>query len=296
MLEYMRNYAQLLFGIGDYQAGLESQIDPSAPAKKAEIVVAQGNVRLNSLIKRKNLTLKDIFKRWFLLYQANMPPNKFMRIAGNDKNNPWKFDAVDITDFSLNAIPDFELTGNILNSNKTLEIQKALGIYNTLIANPFFAPNTAQGLQSLHALTKWLLDKFDELGLSNFLPPSPADDILTPQEENAWFLQNDDRDPQEADDHVMHLRIHANMAVDQTIPDDIRKKVLAHMHKTTDMLKKQINTQMVMDATPNVSKMGGMRNDQAGAGNNQAAPGAPSNIVPVTGMGGPQGGNPALLR
>jgi hypothetical protein len=69
-----------------------------------------------------------------------MPPNKFMRIAGEDKNNPWKFEAVDITDFALNAIPDFELTGNILNSNKTLEIQKALGIYKTLIDNPFFAP------------------------------------------------------------------------------------------------------------------------------------------------------------
>ncbi len=293
MLEYMRNYAQLLFGIGDYQAGLESQIDPSAPAKKAEIVVAQGNVRLNSLIKRKNRTLKDIFKRWFLLYQANMPPNKFMRIAGDDKNSPWKFDAVDITDFALNSIPDFELTGNILNSNKTLEIQKALGIYNTLIANPFFAPNTSQGLQSLHALTKWLLDKFDELGLSNFLPSVPGEDVLTPQEENAMFLQGDDRDPQEGEDHVFHLRIHANMAVDQTVPDDIRKKVLDHMHKTTDMLKKQINTQMVIDSTPNVKNMGG-QNGQAGPGVNQGQAGAPQNIVPIRGMGGPQGGNPAM--
>ena len=38
MMELVRNWAQLMFGISDFSAGVESKIDPDAPAKKAEIV------------------------------------------------------------------------------------------------------------------------------------------------------------------------------------------------------------------------------------------------------------------
>ncbi|GAF81565.1 unnamed protein product, partial [marine sediment metagenome] len=214
IMDLVRYWAQMLFGISDYSAGMESKIDPSAPAKKVEIVVAQGNVRLNTIIKRKNKTLQDIFKRWYLLYRDNMPPNKFMRIAGEDRDNPWKFEAVNMSDFALKSIPDFELTGNILNVNKTFEANKALAIYNLLIQNPFFTPKTTQGLQALHSVTKWLIDKLDETGLSAFLPPAQGETINTPEEENARFLQGDYGEPTEGEDHQDHIIKHRNFILD----------------------------------------------------------------------------------
>jgi len=279
MMEQVRNFAQLLFGISDYSAGIESQIDPSAPAKKAELVVAQGNVRLNLIIKRKNKTLQDIFKRWFLLYQANMPPNKFMRIAGEDRNNPWKFEPINITDFALKSIPDFELTGNVLNANKTLEVQKALGIYQVLVTNPFFAPQTQAGIQALHALTKWLLDKFDEAGVSNFLPPSRGEKVQTPEEENARFLQGDQGEPESEEDHIQHIRIHSGMATDPTVPEDVRKRILEHIQKHVQMLKELITQQTVLGGLPSVQ-------GQAGGG----TPPSPQSFLQQPGMGGPQTG------
>src|SRR3990167_4948311 len=170
LMETVRNWAQLLFGISDYSAGLESQIDPTAPAKKAEIVVQQGSVRLNMIIKRKVKTVQDIMTRWFLLYQANMPPNKFMRIVGDSKDNPWKFEGITLSDFALKSLPDFELTGNILNVNKTVEANKVIAIYNMLIQNPFFMPNTSKGIQALYGLTKWMIDALESTGLSRLLP------------------------------------------------------------------------------------------------------------------------------
>ena len=105
-MQLVQQWAQFLFGISDYAAGMTSDIDPSASGKKVQLIVEQGNVRLNMIIKRKNDTLKEIFKRWFLLYKANMPPNKFMRVAG-EQNDPWKFNAITYEDFALQSLPDF---------------------------------------------------------------------------------------------------------------------------------------------------------------------------------------------
>ncbi|HEY9874573.1 MAG TPA: hypothetical protein V6D12_14130 [Candidatus Obscuribacterales bacterium] len=247
IMELVSQWAQLLFGISDYAAGVESKIDPSAPARKAAIVVEQGNVRLNMIIKRKNNTLRDIFKRWFLLYKENMPKNKFMRITGDTKDNPWRFENVSIQDFQLNSIPDFELTGNVLNSNKELEANKKIAIYQLLIANPLFNPATAQGLQALHSLTKWLIDGLDDSGLSRFLPPADGEVVHTPEEENARFLQGDPGEPTQGEDHVYHIKIHQGMLVDPSVPDEIKQKLVApHIQATIKMMQDEITQQMVL--------------------------------------------------
>ena len=238
--------SQLIFGLSSFAAGVESRIDPDAPAKKVQFIVAQGNVRLNTIIKRKNSTLKDIFKKWFLLYQANMPPNKFMRIVGEDKKTPWQFEPINATDFALKSLPDFELTGNVLNTNKQLEVNKALAIYQVLITNPFFAPQTSQGLQALHALTKWLIDKFDEIGISSFLPSVPGEQVQTPEEENARFMQGDKGEPTENEPHPQHIKVHRPLLDDQTIPEDIKKEVLRHIQAHIEMMRKLFTQQAVL--------------------------------------------------
>ena len=274
MLELVSYWAQMLFGISAYSAGLESKIDPTAPAKKAALVVAQGSVRLNMIIKRKNQTLRDIFKRWFLLYKENMPKNKYMRIAGASEDMPWKFESVSLEDFALKSIPDFELTGNILNVNKTLEANKAIAIYNMLVTNPFFSPKLPQGIQALYSLTKWLIDKLDDTGLSKFLPEAPGEDVKTPEEENARFLQGDYGSPTEQEDHISHIKVHREMLTDDTIPDDIKEKIIIpHINEHIDLLRKMITQRMVMsemgiDPNSNTTAPTGGRPDLAGGGTN----------------------------
>ena len=280
ILDRINQWAQLLFGISDYTAGMESSIDPSAPAKKAEIVVQQGNVRMNNIIKRKNKTLRDIFLRWFLLYKANMPSNKFMRIAGTSQDNPWEFQAVTLSDFALQSLPDFELTGNILNSNKTLEASKALATYNILLANPFFSPQTAQGLQSLHSLTKWLLDKIDDgTGVSRFLPPMPTQMIHTPEEENALFLQGDNGEAAPQEDHIKHIKVHNDFLLDPTVQDEIKQIVVEHIKQHIKLLREQITQQIVLSQTGMPpGGQGGM--NVGGNGNVGGTPQAFSGMVP----------------
>jgi len=280
-MSQLQNNSQLLFGISSFTAGMESTIDPDAPAKKVQFIVGQGNVRLNMIIKRKNKTLKDIFKRWFLLYQANMPPNKFTRIAGEDPNNPWKFEPINMSDFALKAIPDFELVGNVLNANKQAEAQKAMAIYGVLIQNPFFSPQTQEGLRALREATTWLLDKFDETGISNFLPPVKVS-VRTPEEENARFLQGDEGEPEQGEDHVHHLRVHNQMLVDPTVPEEVRKALLEHVQATVELMKKEITQRMVLGGA-------------SGQPRTQGSPGQAPSAVPVTGMEGLPGGAEASV-
>jgi hypothetical protein len=246
LLELVQFWAQMLFGISEFTAGLESKIDPDAPAKKAEIVVAQGSVRMNMIIKRKLKTLKDILKRWFLLYQANLPPNKYMRVAGDSEDQPWKFDAVSISDFAMTSLPDFEITGNILNMNKSFEANKSIAIYQLLIANPFFNPQTLQGMQALHSLTKWLTDKLDEIGLSRFLPKAPGDIVTTPEEENARFLQGDDGTPLPNEDHVHHMQVHRQMLIDPSVPGTVKQPLAKHISDHAKLLRDQVTQQIVL--------------------------------------------------
>lgn len=211
-----------------------------------------------------------------------MPPNKFMRIAGEDSNNPWKFEAVSLSDFALNSIPDFELTGNVLNANKQLEAQKAIAVYRNLISNPLFSPQSQQGIQALTALTKWMLDKLDETGVSGFLPSVPGDKVITPEEENARFMQGDSGEPTDGEDHVSHMKAHALMAVDATIPEEIRKELIKHIQAHAELLKNQINHQMVLSNARQTMPQGGKDGRPGEAG----SPIEPAGDVSGSGMEG----------
>lgn len=288
IMEEVRNFAQLLWGISDISAGIESKIDPSAPARKIEIIVAQGNVRLNLILKRKNRTLQDIFKRWFLLYKENLPPNKWMRITGSDKDNPWKFEKIALSDFALNSIPDFELTGNILTSNKQLEVNKAISIYQLLIQNWMFMPNTAQGQAASHALTKWLADKLDESGgISNFLPQIKQGNIITPEEENARMMQGDIVEPQTGEDYVYHIRVHGTMLANPNMPDEIKQEISKHIQMTVEQMKKDMASKMATAQQAPMPNTGGQ------FGQPQGAPQAPQGLLPGFGVGRPEAGNTA---
>ena len=284
MLQLVNTWAQLMFGISDYASGIDSRTDPDAPAKKAELVVAQGNVRLNALIKRKNKTLKDIFKRWFMLYKENMPPNKFMRIAGSG-DNPWKFEAVTIQDFALKSLPDFELTGNILNSNKTLDANKAIGMYNLLIQNPLFNPAMQGGMQRMIQLTSWLIDKLDESGLSGILPEAPGEQVETPEEENARFMQGEQGEPTAGEDHIKHIKVHQEMLSSTTIPDEIKEAVVLHIKLTIKQMQDDMQQQLVMQQ---IQAKGGVN---AGQGNPEQ--GSPGGVLPQRqqNVAGVQGAN-----
>lgn len=287
-----QQWAQLMFGISDYVAGQTSQIDPTAPAKKVEIIVEQGNVRLNMIIKRKNDTLKKIFKRWFLLYRDNMPPNKFMRIAGEGKD-PFKFQSISYEDFALNSIPDFELVGNVLNSNKQLEMQKAVAVFQMLAPTPLFSPQTREGLQGLISLVKWLVSKIDDMSLTAFLPQLKEGNLVhTPEEENALMLQGQTIDPMEQEDHVYHLKIHMGMLQSPNTPEEVKALLGEHVKQTVMMLKQQMTQQIAMQhQAQQVPPMqggiptaplaggtpGGMNGNESG---NAGAAGAISGMVP----------------
>ena len=264
-------WAERMFSVGDYQTGQTSEIDPTAPGIKVEKLIESGNVRLNLAIKRYNQTMKDIFLRHFLLYQENMPPNKFMRIAG--ESNDFQFKKIALEDFALKGLPDFELTGNVLSSNKALEAQKATAVYSALIKNILFQPNTPQGLQAYYQLTKWWVDKMNVLGVSKFIPKIPGEIIHTPEEENARFLQGENIQPLENEPHLEHIKVHNNMLLGQNIPDEVKQAIVAHNKVHTQMLQTAIMKETMFGkqavGMPNSNTMPNMGGGNGGVSSGQ---------------------------
>ena len=214
-----------------------------------------------------------------------------MRIAGEDRHNPWKFEKINMSDFDLKSIPDFELTGNVLNSNKQLEINKKIAIYQMMVGNPFFIPQTRESMQSLHALTKWFLDGMDEVGIVNFLPPMKGKAVITPEEENARFLQGDVIEPTPEEDHIYHIRKHEEQARNPAITQELRAKLIEHIAKHLSMLKNLLTRQQVMGnapqpVQPQMGGPGGQRpqinaqTNNAGIGFKQPVGGAQTGLRP----------------
>lgn len=277
-MDLVQQWAQFLFGISDYASGMQSNIDPEASGKKVQLIVEQGNVRMNLIIKRKNDTLKEIFKRWFLLYKANMPPNKFMRVAG-EQNDPWKFDPISYEDFALQSIPDFELTGNVLNANKQLEANKAIAMYQLLLPNFLFNVQTSTGLAAYTSLTKWLIDKIGDAQLSRFIPGSDTDGVTyTPEEEDSLMLQGEDVQPQPNEDVQHHLQVHMAYMNDPQTPDIVKPFIQKHIGLTIQLAKQQMAQKLVMQQA-GINPQGGQPQ-----GPQPNAPVGPQNVpvAPIT--------------
>lgn len=298
LMDLIQQWAQFLFGISDYAAGMQSNIDPEASGKKVELIVQQGNVRLNMIIKRKNDTLKEIFKRWFLLYRDNMPPNKFMRIAGEQKD-PWKFEAINYEDFALQSIPDFELTGNILNANKQLEANKAIAIYQLLIANVMFNPATQQGLRAYTQLSKWLIDKIGDAQLSNFVGGTDDTVVLTPEEENALMLQGEeDVQPHQGEDLQHHLMVHTSYLQSAHVPDPIKVQLAKHIQATLLMAKQMMAQKLAMlqAGMPPQNPQQAIQQGQGTPQNGQPMAGSPGQVQPITSSPAVRNGMPLSRR
>lgn len=317
-MDLVQQWAQFLFGISDYAAGMQSNIDPEASGKKVQTIIDQGNVRLNMIIKRKNDTLKEIFKRWFLLYQANMPPNKFMRVAG-EQDDPWKFNSITYEDFALQSLPDFELTGNILNANKQLEANKAIAIYQLLAPNFLFNVQTTSGLNLYTSLTKWLIQKIGDAELSRFIPSSDTEGVTyTPEEENALMLQGEEVSPQPNEDFAHHIQVHMARMNDSQCPDQTKPMIAKHIAETIQMAKQAMAQKFAMQQAgvgpmvpgQNMPQQGGQQPPQNGPQQPQNAPqgnqmrrgmisqrpktgqGMPMNNRPMAGSGQPGNGLP----
>lgn len=293
LMDLIQQWGQFMYGISDYAAGMQSNIDPSASGKKVQLIVDQGNVRLNMIIKRKNSVLKEIFKRWYLLYRDNMPPNKFMRIAGEQKD-PWKFEAINYEDFALQSIPDFELTGNVLNANKQLEANKAIAIYQLLVTNMLFNPSTQTGLTAYTQLSKWLIDKIGDAQLSNFVGGAEDEGVvLTPEEENALMLQGEeDVQPHQGENIQHHLQVHQAYLQLDYVPIEVKKLIARHMQSTLMMAKQMMAQKLAMMQSgmmpQNIQQQQnlGMQPQQQGGGNAQGGV-KPITQRPTAGQGQP---------
>lgn len=249
LFTYMKivlDWAEKVFPMGEYAAGKISEIDPDAPARKVERILEQINTRLNLIVKRYNIVMKAIFRKLFLLYQANMPPNKFMRITGatSGKWTEKDFMRVSLSDFALKSIPDFELTGNILASNKVLEARKATAIYDRMLNNVLFDPRRPEGAQAYYQLTKWWLDKMDALGVSDFLPKPPEGQSQNPEQENVIMLEGGTVEPNDQDDHLAHIKKVNELVANPTIPLEIKRVAIAHLQKHYKMLQAQMQKEM----------------------------------------------------
>ena len=165
--------------ISDMSLGIIGAQGATRTATGARALLGESNANLDIFLRRMNRGWKRALIYLFQMLQQKIQPGFQFRILGDDGNMYWE----QIKDpKELQGMYDFELEPNSANSNKTIQIEQANAILQT-IANPLFMQ---MGIVSQENIYQSLKYKFQVEGVRDFsrflTKPNGITRIFTPEE------------------------------------------------------------------------------------------------------------------
>jgi len=195
--------------VGAYQSGQESDIVRTrATARGTLAIIAQGEVRFNTLAKRIQQSLAKILVHILQQYQQNIPPGLEQRILG-DSGEPIFPEGISPEDIAGNY--DVYLGLDSTGGSKILERETAAILYQGMISNPLILSNPA-GLWELTADTLRAAGKLDVERYIGPKPQVPQEITKTVAEENALIMQGKQVYTKPTDNVMEHLLGHLYFA------------------------------------------------------------------------------------
>ena len=234
VLGLIQNYSEQFTSTSDYLLGRESKGTKTPTATGTTAIIEQGLVLYTVMIKRLFRSFKKELGLIYTMDQLFLPEEKQYRVMGD---MDFAFPKIKRTDFEgkLDVVP----VGDPSYANRGIRRQEAGEMMAGLINNPVIGkPSPQEPVQKpevIYAATKQWLDTFDSFnGLSKLLPDLP-EPPLSPEAENALFMQGDSPEPKPGEDHLEHMKSHQQFKSSEfyaTMPSDYRVLVDAHMQKT----------------------------------------------------------------
>jgi hypothetical protein len=168
-----------LTSISDISLGIIGGQGASRTATGTRALLGESNANLDVFLRRMNRGWRRVLTYLFHLLQQKLPPGFQFRVLGDDGNTYWE--QVE-SPRELEGMFDFEIEPNSANSNRTIQVEVANSILQT-IANPLFIQI---GIVTPLELYEALKNKFKVEGIRDFgkfiKKPEGFTRLFTPEE------------------------------------------------------------------------------------------------------------------
>jgi len=209
VLGLIKQFSEQFTATSDYLMGRESQGTKTPTASGTLAIIEQGLVTFAVLTKRVFRSLRKELKLLMALNQIHLPDTKQFRVMGSEAD--IAFPEIKREDFD--SVADIVPIGDPSYASKMLKTQEAMQRYELMMQNPLIAGNPDAGIQpnkrAIWHVTSDLLDAMNTINKDKILPPLPPEPI-SPEEENAMFMQGDYKSPVMGEPHAEHWPIHTN--------------------------------------------------------------------------------------
>ena len=252
VLGLIQQYSEQLTSNSDYLMGRESKGTKTPTASGTLAIIEQGLVTFGVMTKRIFRQLKKELRLIYTLNSIYLPESKQFRILGEDQQLP--FPTIKRVDFDgkMDIIP----IGDPSFASKSQRRQEAIELYQMMIQNPLVGVNPATGQignpRAIWELTNDLLDAYDKKNKRALLPPMPSVPI-SPDVENAMFVQGDYNDPQVGENHQQHMSVHDLFILSpfyQSMPEEYKALHKKHMEKPKSLMVMEAQAKAAMGAMP----------------------------------------------
>lgn len=239
VLGLIQQYVEQFTSTSDYLMGREARGTKTPTASGTLAIIEQGLVTFAVMTKRIFRSLRKELRLLMTLNQLFLPDRKEYRIMG--KENDIAFADVKVEDFS--GVFDVIPIGDPSYASKLTRRQEAVELYQLLMSNPLIVgtPPDESGnaaikpnIRAMWEITSDLIDAYDKKNKSKILPELPEDPI-SPEEENAMFMQGDYRSPVSGEDHQRHIESHINFTQSEffrSMPEEYQALVDKHLEET----------------------------------------------------------------
>jgi len=234
VLGLIQNYSEQFTSTSDYLLGRESKGTKTPTATGTTAIIEQGLVLYTVMIKRLFRSFKKELGLIYTMDQLFLPEEKQYRVMGD---MDFAFPKIKWVDFEgkLDVVP----VGDPSYANRGIRRQEATEIMMGLINNPVIGLKNpqlqVQKPEALYAATKKWLETFDSFkDMSKLLPDLPEPPI-SPEAENALFMQGDSHDPAPGEDYLAHVKAHQQFKTSpyfQAMPKEYQALLDEHINKT----------------------------------------------------------------
>jgi len=234
VLGIIQQHIEQFTSTSDYLSGRESRGTKTPTAHGTLAIIEQGLVTFAVMTKRIFRSLRKELRLLMNLNHLYLPDTKEYRIMGAED----KIAFADIKAEDFAGVYDVIPIGDPSYASKLTRRQDAVELYQILMGNPLIAgnPETGEGAnpRAMWEITSDLIDAYDKKNKSKILPELPEDPI-SPEMENAMFIQGDYKSPTPGENHQQHMMVHMNFISTEyfeAIPEAYKMLVVKHIKET----------------------------------------------------------------
>ena len=222
----------------DYLMGREAKGTKTPTAHGTLAIIEQGLVTFGVITKRVFRSLRRELRLLIALDKLHLDDEIQYRVMESEDKIAFPKFARD----DLRGVHDIMPTGDPTWASKQARIEEASILYQLLMTNPLITGNPELGMQpnipAMHTVTRDVLEAYQRKNIDKILPPLP-DQPVSPEVENAMFMQGETKSPVRGEDHQLHLTVHERFTLTDyyaMMPDEYKSLLKQHVQATIAMI------------------------------------------------------------